>query len=251
MKKSLKFVTIGAGAVATVAVAITTAIAAIPDSNSGAITGCYANSNGALRIINAQSGATCLSTEHRITWPSRGIRNAGVWNSSDIYYVNDLVTYHGQSYLAKLQNHAVTPLNTTNWSPLEAHTGPGTALATFHEVQIPDQDTDVEIASLALPAGSWLLTGTVDALNEGSSNAKEVSCQIATDIFTGQIRGTSLVEPSASNTFPMISPVTVSAATTARLTCRWQNEDPESEDSSPMSAAGTLIATPLDGVTLE
>lgn len=49
------------------------AFAAIPDSDDGEIHGCYANNNGALRVIDAQAGQTCnTSRETALTWNQRG-----------------------------------------------------------------------------------------------------------------------------------------------------------------------------------
>ncbi|GAA1299832.1 hypothetical protein [Saccharothrix xinjiangensis] len=54
---------------ATVVLASTasTAVAAIPHSSTGAITGCY-TSAGALRVVDAQAGNACAATETRVEW---------------------------------------------------------------------------------------------------------------------------------------------------------------------------------------
>jgi hypothetical protein len=50
----------------------TAAYAAIPDS-SGVISACYAKSNGGVRIIDAEAGATCVSNkEQALSWSQRG-----------------------------------------------------------------------------------------------------------------------------------------------------------------------------------
>lgn len=65
-------------AVVTVAVAglmagsVAVGLAAIPDSTSGVITGCYKTSNGALRVIDAEAGATCGNSEMTIYWNQQG-----------------------------------------------------------------------------------------------------------------------------------------------------------------------------------
>jgi hypothetical protein len=47
------------------------AYAAIPSSN-GVISGCYAKQSGDLRVIDADAGKTCLSSELPISWNQRG-----------------------------------------------------------------------------------------------------------------------------------------------------------------------------------
>jgi hypothetical protein len=49
------------------------AAAAIPASN-GVITGCYSKTTGALRVIDAEAGATCAKSEKRVTWNQQGPR---------------------------------------------------------------------------------------------------------------------------------------------------------------------------------
>lgn len=55
----------GSGATAVV-------FAAIPNSTTGVISACRANSDGAMRVIDAQAGATCEETETAINWASAG-----------------------------------------------------------------------------------------------------------------------------------------------------------------------------------
>ena len=44
------------------------AYAAIPHSGTKVITACYAKTDGALRVIDAQAGKTCKDTEKKLTW---------------------------------------------------------------------------------------------------------------------------------------------------------------------------------------
>jgi hypothetical protein len=46
--------------------------AAIPNSPAGTITGCYAKTGGALRIIDRQAGKKCKSTEKELSWAQVG-----------------------------------------------------------------------------------------------------------------------------------------------------------------------------------
>jgi hypothetical protein len=49
------------------------ASASIPDSETGEITGCYANRGGALRLINAEAGKHCKSGESPVVWNVQGL----------------------------------------------------------------------------------------------------------------------------------------------------------------------------------
>src|SRR5215472_11248383 len=48
------------------------ALASIPDSNTGVITGCYQMVGGQLRVIDAQAGAKCGPAEKKLTWNHTG-----------------------------------------------------------------------------------------------------------------------------------------------------------------------------------
>jgi hypothetical protein len=47
-------------------------VAAIPSSSDGVITGCYNKTSGLLRAVDAQAGATCSSSERKLTWNQTG-----------------------------------------------------------------------------------------------------------------------------------------------------------------------------------
>ena len=61
-------------AAATTAIVVTgtIAIAAIPDSTTKVITGCYAKTGGALIIIDKQAGKTCTTSQIELTWAQQG-----------------------------------------------------------------------------------------------------------------------------------------------------------------------------------
>lgn len=262
VNRTTKAAAVGATTALAIAAGISTALAAIPDSGTGTITGCSAISGGALRVIDAQGGASCTGSERRITWPSKGIRNRGAWTSTPIYYVDDLVTYSGQTYLAKLQNRAVTPTNTTNWTLLAARgatgptgprgpagSGPGTALQANNDfVQNTDEDNPVEIASFALPAGSWLVQMNAVVADESSTNAKEGVCTMATDdgavFYDGFASAGPLLDSSLSSTHA----ITVAADTTLRMSCYWVAGSSTTDSAGVEFNRDSLIATPLDGV---
>lgn len=52
----------------------TVAIAAIPDSNTNVISGCYTTKNGALRVIDFQAGRRCASGEVLLQWNQQGLQ---------------------------------------------------------------------------------------------------------------------------------------------------------------------------------
>lgn len=112
-----------AATAAVVAGGTAAAYAGIPDTSTGVITGCYTTSGtsaGALRVIDAQAGATCKATETAVRWNAAGIRFRGAWSAATAYKLNDVVTKSGNAYIAKLSNTGVDPTNTTNWAVLAA-----------------------------------------------------------------------------------------------------------------------------------
>jgi hypothetical protein len=62
-------------AAATTAIVVTgsIAIAAIPDSSTKVITGCYAKTGGALVIIDKQAGKTCTTSQIELSWAQQGV----------------------------------------------------------------------------------------------------------------------------------------------------------------------------------
>lgn len=62
----------GAIAVAALAAAPAIATASIPNSGTGMINACYTTSGGALRVVDAQAGQTCRTSEQSLSWPASG-----------------------------------------------------------------------------------------------------------------------------------------------------------------------------------
>lgn len=60
------------GLLAVLAVPMVTASASIPNSVTGAITGCVKNQGGAVRVIDSQAGAVCAADERTLNWPGVG-----------------------------------------------------------------------------------------------------------------------------------------------------------------------------------
>ncbi len=86
--------------------------AAIPHAKTKQITACILKSGtnkGATRIIDAQRGATCKSTETQIEWSDAGVNWRGTWNQTAAYEINDVVYYEGTSWRARRTNTNVTP----------------------------------------------------------------------------------------------------------------------------------------------
>lgn len=100
------------------------AYAAIPSSTSGTISGCYVTTTGptkgALKVIDAQAGATCPAGTAPLTWNVKGLSFRGAWLGTTAYKVNDVVTSGGQTYVAKTNNTGVGVGNLTNWALLAA-----------------------------------------------------------------------------------------------------------------------------------
>jgi hypothetical protein len=86
--------------------------AAIPHSTTKQITACIqknGTNKGATRIIDAQRGAACRSTETRIEWSATGAVWRGNWSANALYNVNDIVYHQGTSYRARSASGGVTP----------------------------------------------------------------------------------------------------------------------------------------------
>src|SRR3954469_6693774 len=96
--------------------------AAIPNSSSKVISGCYATSNGALRVIDAQAGVTCAAGETALQWNQKGPQGLvwkGAWATGTTYAKNDAVSSAGSAWIALKSSTGVTPgSNATAWSLL-------------------------------------------------------------------------------------------------------------------------------------
>jgi len=96
------------------------ALASIPSSSTAKFTGCVAKQGGALRVIDAQAGKKCKSSEKKITW-SKGWTHRGGWASGTTYKPGDVVTQSGSSYVAKSKSTGVSPAsNASTWGLLAA-----------------------------------------------------------------------------------------------------------------------------------
>src|SRR3954462_3109216 len=75
--------------------------AAIPNSSTKMISTCYATSNGAMRVIDRQAGASCTASEKLLEFNQIGMRWRSAYVRTTAYALNDAVSYNGSSYIAK------------------------------------------------------------------------------------------------------------------------------------------------------
>jgi hypothetical protein len=102
------------------------ALASIPSSSTAKFTGCVAKTGGALRVIDAQAGKKCKSSEKTISW-SKGWTHRGAWASGTAYKPGDVVTAGGSSYVAKVKSTGAAPASSpTAWGLLAAAGANGT-----------------------------------------------------------------------------------------------------------------------------
>jgi hypothetical protein len=104
------------------------ALAAIPAA-SGAISACYAKSNGALRVIDPSLGQTCAGTELPLTWNAHGVNWRGPWSSAAHYAVGDAVSDKGSSWFAVAANTNSRPPS-SSWGLLASVGAKGATGAT-------------------------------------------------------------------------------------------------------------------------
>jgi len=102
--------------------------AAIPNSSTKVISTCYATSNGALRVIDRQAGATCTASEKLLEFNQKGMRWRSAYVSTTAYAINDAVSYNGSAYIVRATPPVGTvPTNTTYWDVLAAKGATGAA----------------------------------------------------------------------------------------------------------------------------
>src|SRR3954469_13495152 len=93
--------------------------AAIPNSSTKVISGCYATSNGALRVIDKQAGVTCAAGEQSLEWNQQGLRWRDAWAAATAYAKNDAVSYAGSAWIARKASTGVQPgTDATAWALL-------------------------------------------------------------------------------------------------------------------------------------
>ncbi|GAB4013064.1 hypothetical protein [Nocardioides ultimimeridianus] len=126
-RPSRRTAVLGAVSATLLAIAGTTAaLATVPSSSTGTITGCVNKTTAAVRIIDAQAGKKCTTNETTVNW-SKGYSSKGAYSATVDYNVLDVVTSDGSSYVAKANPPVGTaPTNTTYWGLLASRgaTGP-------------------------------------------------------------------------------------------------------------------------------
>ena len=111
------------------AAAVGAASAAIPNSSTGVISACY-RTNGSLRIIDRQARAACVTGERLLEWSSSSVRYRGAWGATVAYRSNDIVTFGGSAYLAKLNSRGIRPTSVAQWGLLAPKGATGATGAT-------------------------------------------------------------------------------------------------------------------------
>src|SRR5581483_9845275 len=185
---NLKRTTTIAAVLVAAAITSTVALAAIPDSN-GVIHGCYAvnqpgmpsTGHGALRVIDPTKGDTCTSSEQALDWNQTGPRGA-----------------QGPQGPAGPKGDPGSPGPAGPTGPAGATGTPGAAGPTGP--QGPKGDTGpsdgwmarnlslphlsasawTTVASVDLPAGSYLLSGTTTISNR-DGDTQDAACRLAGD----------------------------------------------------------------------
>jgi hypothetical protein len=96
------------------------AVANIPSSSTSTYTACVNKSTGATRIIDAQRGKKCSTSEQTIHW-AKGYKYRNAWSPTVSYAAQDVVTVNGSSYVAKTASLNKPPASsTTAWGLLAA-----------------------------------------------------------------------------------------------------------------------------------
>jgi hypothetical protein len=165
---------VGAVAIAVVSGGAGLASASIPDSGTGVITGCYQMVYGSLRVIDAQAGTTCNPSEKQLTWNQTGPQGrAGPAGPAGAQGPAGLAGPAG----AQGPAGPVGPAGPQ---------GPAGASGTGHVYSFSDQtdffvlsggSTPVQVASLTLPPGMYLIQGKAGIANL-DSDAQGGSCQL-------------------------------------------------------------------------
>ena len=114
--------------------------AAIPDSDDDEIHACYQKNQGQLRVIDAEEGAECRSSENPLVWNQAG------------------------------------PQGEPGPQGETGPRGPSDAFSRFHDAEEPVPDSLDTMLELPVPDGRFAVTGTIITRNAGAANAL-VTCQ--------------------------------------------------------------------------
>jgi hypothetical protein len=157
--------------------------AAIPDSGTGLIHGCYSTSTGALRVVDPSRSQTCHTGEATLNWNARGLNWRGGWNASLTYGPNDLVTLAGGAYVARTANTGNRPPSTA-WATLNSGV-PQTYANVYSQSNSSDPGTFPIIISSnlttvaqtsAMPAGNYVVTAQATVFMD--NGAQDIQCDL-------------------------------------------------------------------------
>jgi hypothetical protein len=166
--------------------------AAIPSSPAGVFTACVstaAATKGALRVIDAQAGETCKTTEKTVTWNQRGINWRGAWSNTTAYTAHDAVAYQGSSYIATKSNTGVVPTTIANWAVLARAGAPAVPHVSFGQTSsatsLPEYGGMVgqrTPTGFDVPAGRYLIEWHATIVDFGPSGTSDVfRCAVESD----------------------------------------------------------------------
>jgi hypothetical protein len=195
-------------AAAAVGAGVGIAYAAIPDG-SGVIHGCYSNTSGALRVIDTGAGQRCSAAEKAVDWSQTGPQGA-----------------QGPQGPQGPQGQR----------------GPSDAFTKYSNTRIDISCCATStISSLALPAGSFLLTGAVQIADSTPNDFGAVGACFFASSEPGQIGAFKLARNEVA-TAPVTGLVTLAAAQSVELRCRDDGPDDIAVFSWRMTAlqVGTL-----------
>jgi hypothetical protein len=154
----------------------------IPDRGTGVIHGCYASSNGALRVIDPSKGQSCSAGEAPLDWNQRGINWRGNWKATKAYAVNDAVALDGSSYIATVANTGSRPPS-ADWSVLAGKASTyANAFSESNESNpsefpvLVSSNLTVVGSTGALPAGNYTVSAQVAVFMD--NGAQDVICYL-------------------------------------------------------------------------
>jgi hypothetical protein len=131
------------------------AYASIPDGN-GVIHGCYKTVGGALRVIDTGAGGVCNASEKPLNWNQNG------------------------------------PKGATGPTGRTGPTGPAgatmaTSVTAISFVSLSSSSTGTTLATLNLPAGSFVLFGRAEILSDGAVNDYLATCALSAGADTDTV----------------------------------------------------------------
>jgi hypothetical protein len=148
-----------------------------------------AATKGALRVIDAQAGETCKTTEKTVTWNQRGISWRGAWSKTNAYTANDAVAYQGSSYIATKASTGVVPTTIANWAVLARAGAPAVPHVSFNQASsatpLPEVGGSVgqrTPAGFNVPVGRYLIEWHATIVDFGPSGANDFfRCAVESD----------------------------------------------------------------------